>query len=146
MIVAIVGAPQAFASSGPSHGVTPNYSPCQITSWSQIALSSYPVGAYTIQDALQEEYDSSFNVWCGKFRTNTALWASSSNTTGGTITARVEACGGSWYGTSYSFPSGAFGPYHYASPTVNSAGGAESGYVLQAGSLYASDYSQCYSG
>lgn len=140
------GLSPVFAAPGPSHGEKPLYQPCQLWSWVEINSNPDSTGAFTITDSLQEEYDSNFGVWCNYYRTNTALKATSANTTGGTITARVAACGGSWSGTSYTFPSGAFGPYHYASPPVHSAGAAESGHIIQAGSLYESNSSQCYSG
>ncbi len=142
-------APQALASSGPSHAAIPLYSPCQITSWVQIdnALYTYTSGGvkYTVADSLQEEYDSGFSVWCNVYRTNTALTATGGNP-GGTLIVKVAACGGSFYPSTYSFPSGAFGPYHYASPAKTFSGSAQSGHELKAGSLDASDHSQCYSG
>lgn len=146
LVIVFVGISQAFAAPGPGHGVKPLYQPCQLWSWVNINSHSDPLTIFTITDYLQEQYDSNFHVWCNYYRTDTKLSATSSNTTGGTITARVAACGGSWYGTSYTFPSGAFGPNYYSSPTVHSAGAAESGHILQAGSLYESNSSNCYSG
>ena len=121
-----VVAPTALAHGESNRGIIPNVTPCANYVWNTIngeITAEHTAGSttYKVWVDLQQGYDPTAQVWCSTFRTNVALQSISGG--GGTLVSSVEPGGGSWSNSApNSLPSGVWGPYHYASPTIISGG------------------------